>query len=79
MEIAEACGTKVCDETSNLLIDFLKDSSDAVKMAAVRSLEKVGNDHAVMQLQWMMENLKPEQTELHDAAQRTVEALRGKR
>ena len=76
---AEACGTKVCDETSNLLIDFLKDSSDQVKMAAVKSLEQVGNDHAVSQLQWMMGNLKPEQSELRAAAQHTIEAIRGKR
>lgn len=77
--IAEACGGKVCDETNNLLIDLLKDPSDQVKMAAIKSLLAVGNDHAVTQLQWLLGNLKPEQTELHDAVQHAIGALRGKR
>ncbi len=77
--IAEACGGKVCDETSNLLSDLLKDPSDAVKLAAMHALEKVGNDHAVSQLEWILNNLKPEQKELHDAALHAVEMLRGKR
>lgn len=77
--IAEACGTKVCDETSNMLSDLLKDPSDAVKLAAMHALEKVGNDHAVSQLEWILNSLKPEQKELHDAALHAVEMLRGKR
>lgn len=77
--IAEACGMKVCDETSNLLSDLLKDPSDTVKLAAIHSLEQVGNDHAVSQLEWVLNNLKPEQKELHDAVLHTLEQIRGKR
>lgn len=76
--LAEACATSVSDDSSNVLMALLDSPEDDVKLAALKSLEKVGNDHVVSRIQQMMVTVPADKTALRNQVQATLQALRGK-
>lgn len=76
--LAEACALSVSDDSSNILMALLNAPEQSVKIAALKSLEKVGNDHCVSRIQQMIDTIPPEQTELKAQILKTRDALRGK-
>ena len=60
-------------------IDGIVDSpEDEVKVAALKSLAKVGNDHCVSRIQQMIASVPADKTALRGEIQNTLQALRGK-
>ena len=73
-----ACALVVSDDSSNVLIALLDSPEESVKMAALKSLEKIGNDHCVTTIQQLAETVSPSQTALKEQISKTLAALRGK-
>lgn len=78
VELANVCADFDSDESTNVLINLLHDSESTVQLAAVHSLGKIGNDHATAQLQWLLSNISPEQTDLRDAIHSAISNVRHK-
>lgn len=76
--LAEACAVSVSDDSSNILMALLNSPEKSVKIAALKSLEKVGNDHCVSRIQQMIDTIPTEQTDLKEQIIKTRDALRGK-
>ena len=76
--LAKACVTSVSDDSSNILMALLDSPEESVKLAALESLEKVGNDHCVSRIQQMIDAVPPEDTKLREQIKKTLGALRGK-
>lgn len=76
--LADACSKSVSDDSSNVLMALLDSPEENVKMASLKSLAKVGNDHCVTRIQQMIDTVSPNQTELREQISKTLGALRGK-
>lgn len=76
--LAEACATAVSDDSSNILMALLDSPEDAVKIAALTSLKKVGNDHCVSRIQQVMNTIPADKTNLRGEFQNALQVLRGK-
>ena len=76
--LAKACSKANADETVNMLVTLLHDSSESVQLEAVKSLGVVGNDHATAQLQWLLDQLSADKTELIDAIHEAISHVRHK-
>lgn len=79
ISLAAACATSVSDDSVNVLTALLEVPDDSVKIAALKALATVGNDHCVTQVQHLLTGLSADQTELKAQIQETLNALRGKR
>ena len=78
VHLAEACASAVGDDSSNVLMALLDSPEDEVKVAALKSLAKVGNDHCVSRIQQMIASVPADKTALRGEIQNTLQALRGK-
>lgn len=78
INLAKACAQSVSDDSSNVLMTLLDSSETTVKIAALKSLAKVGNDHCVTRIQQMLTSVSPDQAGLKEQIQETLNALRGK-
>ncbi len=78
LALAKACAASDSDESCNILITLLRDREDSVKLEAVKSLGKIGNDHATAQLQWLLNQLPAEKTELIGAIHEAIKNVRHK-
>ncbi|GHV44815.1 hypothetical protein FACS189492_1690 [Clostridia bacterium] len=69
--IAAACGCQASDGSFNTLIALLRHSDHGVRVAALRSLAKVGGNNAAANISWLRDHTPPDDTELlgaiHDA------------
>lgn len=78
VHLAEACAVSVSDDSSNVLMTLLDSSEDEVKIAALKSLAKVGNDHCVSRIQQMIAAVPADKAALREEIQATLQVLRGK-
>ena len=76
--LAKACSKADADETINMLVTLLHDPSETVQLEAVHSLRIVGNDHATTQLQWLLNQLSADKTELISAIHEAIANVRHK-
>lgn len=53
LNLARACAHSDDDESTNVLIELLRADDRDIRMAAIASLGKVGNEHAVASLQYI--------------------------
>ena len=71
LALAAACGASDTDEACNILISLLHDENAQFQLTAVKSLGKIGDDHATAQLQWLLSQTSEDKKELiaaiHDA------------
>ncbi len=65
--LAAACGNSSDDEASNILINLLRDSDEAVQLQAIKSLGATGNNSSKTHLQWLSNNLPDEKKEIKEA------------
>lgn len=63
--IAKACAGSKADQSANLLLELVRDPDQTVQQEAVRSLGETGNDTAKTHLQWILDHLPANQSELH--------------
>ena len=78
LALAKACAGSEADESCNILVTLLRDSEEAVQLEAVHSLGKIGNDHTTGQLQWLLNQLPAEKTELINAIHEAIKNVRHK-
>ncbi len=80
ISLAKACKLSSCDDSVNLLINLLNFSSDnEVVMEALQSLGEVGTDHAVSQVQLLLNKIDKNNQPLYNTIMDTLHKLRGKR
>ena len=80
LSLAKACRISSCDDSVNLLINLLNFASDEeVMMEALQSLGEVGTDHAVSQIQLLLNKTDKNNQPLYQTIMDTLHKLRGKR
>lgn len=78
VNLAKACSTVSSDDSINILTVLMDAPEEAVKIAALQALSKVGNDHCVSLIQHMSTSVSPDQTAVKEEIQKALNALRGK-
>lgn len=76
--LAKACSQSNSDDSVNILVALLNATDQKVVLEALRSLGVVGTDHAVANLQLMFREADPDNKELKDAIQNTLNKIRNK-
>lgn len=78
--LAKACKASNCDDSVNLLIHLLDFAGDEdILIEALHSLSEVGTDHAVSQIQLLLNKTSNDNQPLYDTILDTLHKLRGKR
>lgn len=78
LALATACGSSDTDEACNILISLLHDENAQVQLAAVKSLGKIGDDHATAQLQWLLSQTGEDKKELIEAIHDAIKHVKNK-
>lgn len=78
LALARACSISDADECCNILVTLLHDGDQDVQLAAVKSLGAIGNDHATVQLQWLLSQCSSDQKELIDAIHLSIKNVKNK-
>ena len=76
INLAKACSHSEEDESTNMLIELLRASDRDVKMAAIDSLGKVGNEHAVAPLQYIEKSNPDCGKDMIDAVHKAISNIR---
>ncbi len=78
--LAKACKESGCDDSVNLLIHLLDFATDEeILTEALYSLGEVGTDHAVSQIQLLLNKTEKGNEKLYNTILETLHKLRGKR
>lgn len=78
LALATACGASDTDESCNILISLLHDEDAQVQLMAVKSLGKIGDDHATAQLQWLLSQTGEDKKELTEAIHEAIKHVKNK-
>jgi hypothetical protein len=73
--LAAACGSSFNENSSNILIDLLKDSDENVLLQAVKSLGAVGHENAKTHLLMLSDHLPDGKDTLKDAIRESIAKL----
>ena len=77
--LARACGQSSSDDSVNVLVALLNAKDQKVVLEALNSLGDVGTDHAVANLQLMFQEADPNNKELKNAIQNTLNKIRNRK
>lgn len=76
LKLARACSKSKTDDCANILISLLRENSEEVKFAVLKSMAVMGNSHLVTLLQEMDRKLPAGSQKLHDEIQTTLNQIR---
>lgn len=76
IKLAHACSKSRTDDCANILISLLSETNEEVKMAVLKSMAIVGNNHLITLLQEVDRKLPSSSKKLHDEIQVTLNQIR---
>lgn len=77
--LAIECGKSSDPGVNSILTTLIRDKDPKIQMETVKSLSKIGRDHEVAQLQWLLSQVPEDNNEFREEIQHAIASCRGKR